>query len=90
MAFADFTQPNPLANGVSWTARFHSFNQRKLDVYYIITLYRQEKAYKTFGARVNSYDDIAAALARVAHSGRTNIPPGVLWRGVAASSETNR
>ena len=38
----DFEEKTGLSNGLYWTAKYHSYNQRYNDIFYVITLYRSE------------------------------------------------
>ncbi|MHA1291702.1 MAG: hypothetical protein ACTSQJ_03425 [Promethearchaeota archaeon] len=39
----NFDEKTPLKDDIYWSAKFHSFNQRKNDLYYIITVYKKEQ-----------------------------------------------
>lgn len=74
----DFDSPQPLPDGLSWTAKYDSFNQRYQEVYFGITLWRGNQAIDRFMVVVDEYlgewdgkdRRYDAALARDAYRGR--------------------
>lgn len=63
----DFNEKSPLPNGLFWTAKFHSFNQRYMDLYYVITLHEKSgnefNAVKRFGVVISEPYDCSRLLS---------------------------
>jgi len=79
-----FPEPTPLDAGRSWTAAFDSYNERTLDLYYIITLHEGGRPVARFMAELfPSWDVVDWAAARHRESLRRAI------HEVAASGRTN-
>ncbi|GGM85778.1 hypothetical protein ACFFX1_29560 [Dactylosporangium sucinum] len=72
LEFPDFTTPDPLDGHRSWTARFDSFNQRTDDLYYVVSIHEDGRVVRRFVVNVWPWEDLAAALRRLAAGGVTN------------------
>ena len=74
----------PLDDGRSWSAQFDSYDQRKEDCYYVITLYDGDRVVATFMAQAGTefagddwtgpafLNELRRRLAQVAATGQTN------------------
>lgn len=82
--FPEFTTPQPLAGGRTWTATFESFDQRNDDIYYVVDIREGDTRITRFIAQVwpsvpgNAWDgpafveNVRQGIAKVAATGKTN------------------
>lgn len=88
----NFEEIHPLENGLFWSAKFHSWNQRTDEIYYVITIFKLNNDEYTpvnrfgiftyySGNYVKQDEDLLHTLKVLALKGKTNIPKEVLWGG---------
>ena len=90
----DFNEKTLIKDNYYWSAKYHSFDQRHGDIYYVMTIHEKTndemKAIKRFGVRFSEYMKgdrseyvfLFEELSKLATLEDTNIPSSILWKGI--------
>jgi hypothetical protein len=90
----DIIEKQLLGNDLSWNAKFHSFDQRNSEVYFVLTIYKLVNdeylpvnkfgvsTYEYYNRDVDEKVYYIDQLTTIAKEGKTNISPEILWKGL--------